>query len=269
MSSFEPRPISDDEFIVAFRDLTIRLDSHIKLVAGGDLRFRNDLAGVVRILLGRDKANQAVKRFCKRFGQPEPRVAIFGSAREGEHTILHLAALPTTDDDDEGHRLNISTELMSQVAIVVRAAKSALRFTWQAVIDDYGNSFGAHLTRTVPRILDATRFYGVGPTDIGTYMLWSIGIAASAAAHELLVTSDSSHVPAAHGRYLAGTEITEVLYLREGGKDDLRARVRREDWSVPGPLISMPSPSGQHLLLSVSDGGKLRLTVIEPEGADK
>jgi hypothetical protein len=62
---------------------------------------------------------------------------------------------------------------------------------------------------------------------------------------------------------LAGTEITEILYLRKDGKDDLRARIRRESWQTPGPIVAVPNPDGDHLLFSVELGGKLSLTVIE------
>ena len=115
---------------------------------------------------------------------------------------------------------------MGQVAIVTRTNDHHLKFTWQAIVEDYGNTFGAHLSRTVPEILDQVKYLGVGPTDFGSYMLRSLGVVASAAAHQLLREQDSCHQLVEHESYFHGTEISEVLYLRKEGKDDLRVELR-------------------------------------------
>ena len=99
-------------------------------------------------------------------------------------------------------------------------------------------------------------------------MLWSIGVASSSAAHKLLTLSDPKHVPTEHPRYLAGTEIMEVLHLRKGGEEDLRARIQREYWDKSGPIISVANQEGDLLTFSVAPGGNLSLR-IERGGASR
>jgi len=49
--------------------------------------------------------------------------------------------------------------------------------------------------------------------------------------------------------------------LREGGKDDLRVGMRREEWKKAGPILTVRNPDRQVLVFSISEGGYLRLEV--------
>ena len=152
---------------------------------------------------------------------------------------------------------------MGQVAIVTRTNDHHLKFTWQAIVEDYGNTFGAHLSRTVPEILDQVQYLGVGPTDFGSYMLRSLGVVASAAAHQLLREQDSCHQLVEHESYFHGTEISEVLYLRKEGKDDLRVELRRKRWNEAGRIMTVRNAEGKLLCFSILQGGRLSLEVVE------
>ena len=106
-------------------------------------------------------------------------------------------------------------------------------------------------------------YLGVGPTDLGSYMLRELGVVASFAAHQLLLEKDLSHEPVEHDPYFHGTHIAEVLYLRKEGKDDLRVNLRRKRWSEAGHIMTVRNPEGSVLRFSVLQGGQLSLEVVE------
>ncbi|CAN5131582.1 hypothetical protein BH18GEM1_BH18GEM1_17830 [soil metagenome] len=229
---------------------------------------------MVRILLGRDRANQAIRRLCSRFGFDEPQVSISTPATTGDDVLLSIGGMPILSEgsgDEPGlskRTVRISSELLETVPLFVRLESGSMQFTWQAIIDDYGNSFGAHLSVTIPRILDLVRFVGVGSTDFGTFMLRTVGVAASHASHRLLTDISKAHESIVHDPYFFGSEITGILYLRRAGKEDVRARIRRKNWKEPGIVCAVATPSGKQFVFYVTEGGQLATRVAElPEGA--
>ena len=259
MTDRTPRALSDTEFLERFKSVVHRLDSHIAAIDDGDYFIRDDLATVLRTLLTRGKGDDGIRRLLSRFGLSAPTRRISPSANEVANVLLAIGALPA--EEDPSSVVAVPDGLMSAVALFVRSDKGARRATWEDVVTDYGNTFGAHLSTTVPVLLDDVHYFGLSETDFGTYMLRSAGVLTSSACHELLQQLKADDKLVTHSPYMDGAQITQAIYLREAGKDDLRVQVRREKWKRAGPIMSVRNAERRDLLFSVAEGGYLQLEV--------
>jgi hypothetical protein len=260
MADRMPRPLSDAEFLARFRAVVRRLDAHLRAIDRGEYFVRDDLATVLRTLLTRGKGDDGIRRLLSRFSQKPPTRSISTFANEGPNVLFAIGALPA-EFDTAAKAVAVPDELMSAIALFSRSAKGTRRVSWEDVVTDYGNTFGAHLSTTVPVLLDDVHYFGLSETDFGTYMLRSIGVLTSSVCHELLQKLKADHEVATHSSYMVGTQIYGAIYLREAGKDDLRVHMRREDWKTAAPIMTIRNAEKQDLLFSVSDGGNLSLAV--------
>ena len=259
MTDRTPRALSDTEFLARLKIVVHRLDAHIAAIDGGDYFIRDDLATVLRTLLTRGKGVDGIRRLLSRFSLAAPTRAISPSPNEAPNVLLAIGALPA--EGEPANAVTVPDGFMSVVALFVRSAKGARRATWENVVTDYGNTFGAHLSTTVPVLLDDVHYFGLSKTDFGTYMLRSAGVITSSVCHELLQHLRVDDEPVTHSPYMAGAQIFQAIYLREAGKDDLRVQLRREEWKKAGPIMSVRNAERQDLLFSIADGGYLRLEV--------
>jgi hypothetical protein len=255
-----PRALEDAEFLGRFSTVVRRLDAHLDAIDRGEYFVRDDLATVLRTLLTRGKGDDGIRRLLSRFSLDAPTRRISPPANEGPDVLLAIGALPA-DEDQSGKTVTVPEELMSTTALFVRSPKGTRSVKWEDVVTDYGNTFGAHLSTTVPILLDEVHYFGLSETDFGTYMLRAIGVLTSSVCHELLQQLKAAAQPVTHSAYMAGTQIYQAIYLREAGKDDLRVNVRREEWKKAGPIMTVRNPEHHDLLFSIVDGGYLSLTV--------
>jgi len=260
MSNRTPRALDDAEFLVRFRTVVKRLDTQLKLIDEGQYHVRDDLATVLRALLTRGKGDDGIRRLATRFSLKPPKRGISRPANDGPNVLLAIGALPA-DDESSAQTVTVPDQLMLAVPLSVRSSAGIRRATWDNVVSDYGNTFGAHLSTTVPAILDDVHYFGLTETDFGTYMLRSLGVLASSVCHELVRQIDPHSIAVTHNPYMAGTQIYEAMYLREGGTDDLRVGMRKEEWTKAGPVMTVRNQEGQDLVFSIADGGRLQLAV--------
>jgi hypothetical protein len=255
-----PRALGDSEFLARFLTVVHRLDAHLAAIDRGDYFVRDDLATVLRTLLTRGKGDDGIRRLLSRFNLTPLSRKLSPSAYEAPNVLLAIGALPA-DEDESAKAMTVPDEFMSANALFARAAKGARCVTWRDIVSDYGNTFGAHLSTTVPILLDDVHYLGLSETDFGTYMLRSAGVLTSSVCHELLQQLKTDDEAVTHSPYMAGTQIYQAIYLREAGKDDLRVNMRREEWKKAAPIMTVRSPECQDLLFSVAEGGYLRLEV--------
>jgi hypothetical protein len=262
MADRATRALSDAEFLARFRTVVRRLDAHLRAIDRGEYFVRDDLATVLRTLLTRGKGDDGLRRLLSRFSQKPPTRRISPFANEGPNVLFAIGALPA-ESDTSAKAVTVPDDLMSAIALFSRSAKGTRLVSWEDVVTDYGNTFGAHLSTTVPVLLDDVHYFGLSETDFGTYMLRSIGVLTSSVCHELLQELKADDDPATHCSYMAGTQIYQAMYLRDGGKDDLRVNMRRENWKKAAPIMTIRNAEKQDLLFSVVDGGNLSLAVRE------
>ena len=260
MSNRTPRALSESEFLYRFRTVVKRLDTHLKLIDSGQYHMRDDLATILRTLLTRGKGDDGIRRFLTRFSLKPPKRDISPSANDGSKVVFAIGALPSTEKET-AQSVTVPNQLMHAVPLFIRSKAGTHHATWENVVTDYGNTFGAHISTTVPVILDDVHFYGLSETDFGTYMLRSLGVLASSVCHELILQVDSSHIAVDHSVYFDGSQIIAAEYIFEDGKDILNASIRRENWKKEGAIMSIPSTEGKQIVFSIIDGGKLRLNI--------
>lgn len=260
MADRTPRALEDKEFLARFTTVVRRLDAHLAAIDRGEYFVRDDLATVLRTLLARGRGDDGIRRLLSRFSLKAPTRKISPPASNAPNVLLAIGALPT-DEDQAARAVAVPDELMSATALFVRSRQGTRGATWEDIVTDYGNTFGAHLGTTVPTLLDDVHYFGLSETDFGTYMLRSIGVLVSDACHELLRRMEVDDKPASYSPYMAGMQIFQAIYLREGSKDDLRVNLRREAWKKAGPIMTVRNSEEHDLLFSITDGGHLSLTV--------
>lgn len=260
---FQPRPVQETEYIATFADLVARLDRHIVNVGNQQKGARDDLAAVLRILINRDGGNDAIGRFCKLTKRPEPQICVSTLNLNSKHLVLQIAGLPEVDN----LQLNttVPTGLRTTTCVAKMEQGKVRTFTWETLIDAYGNTFGSHLGQKIPKLLDEVRLHGFGDTDFGSYMLRSIGVAISAACHVLLLQVNTSHKPVTHDPLFQGMEVTAVNFTFDGRQHSLEAKARRQNWKAAGPLVSVVAQDGMQFILGTAEGGFLRLTTVPPK----
>ena len=258
MSNRTPRAVGDTEFLLRFRTVVKRLDTQLQLIDDGHYHVRDDLATILRTLPTRGKGDDGIRRLLTRFSLKPPKRDISPPAHDGPNVLLAIGALPM-DDNGSAQMVTVPDQLMLAVPLFVRSSAGTRRATWESVVSDYGNTFGAHLSTSVPAILDDVHYFGLSETDFGTYMLRSLGVLTSSACHELLHQLDPNNTAVTHHPYMAGTQIYAAMYLREDGKDDLRVNIRRKNWKQAGPVMTVRNPEGKQLLFSIADGGRFAI----------
>jgi hypothetical protein len=260
MTNRTPRALDDAEFLVRFRTVVKRLDTQLQLIDNGQYHVRDDLATILRTLLTRGKGDDGIRRLLNRFSLQPPKRDISPPANEEPNILFAIGALPI-DGNGIAKTVTVPDQLMIAVPLFVRSSAGTRRATWESVVSDYGNTFGAHLSTTVPAILDDVHYFGLSETDFGTYMLRSLGVLTSSVCHELLHRLDQNNTAVTHPPYMAGTQIYAAMHLREDGKDDLRVNIQREDWKKAGPIMTVRNPEGQQLMFAIADGGQLQFSI--------
>lgn len=258
-----PRALSNDEFVHRFRAVVRRLDRHISLMDKDDYELRDDIASVLRTLTAPGKGDDGIRRLISRFSLSQPIRQITAPPKQGPNVQFAIGSLPA-DDLPGSVRVTVPDGVMHAAALFIRSTDGARTATWEDVVTDYGNTFGAHLSTTVPKLLDEVHYFGLSETDFGAYMLRALGVLTSSACHELLSRLDAKHTHALHDTYMAGTRVYAAVYLSEHGLDDLRVQLSRAQWTKPGPVMTLRNPVGKELVFSVADGGRLHLAVREP-----
>lgn len=263
MSNRTPRALSNEEFLVQFRTVVKRLDTHLRLIDEGQYHMRDDLATVLRTLLSRGNGDDGIRRFQSRFSLKQPKRDIYLSASEEPGVILSIGALPFANKIHKHviQTVTVPDQLMLAVPLFVRSNAGVRRANWERVVTDYGNTFGAHLSTTVPAILDDVHYFGMSETDFGTYMLRSLGVMISSVCHELIHQIDQNNVAVTHQPYMAGLNIFTAMILYKDGKDDMHVGLMFESFEKEMPIMSYRNPVGEQLIYSITENQQHKLTV--------
>lgn len=246
MSRRSPRPITGAEFLEAFRRVVRRLDNHLIAIDRGEYHLRDDLATVLRTIVARGKGDDALRRLLKRFNLNPPTCWVSPPATPGVGVMLSVGALPV---DQGAHtvckpiRVSVPDELMMANAVVALTTEGGIvSASWEKVVIDYGNTFGAHLSTTVPGILDDVHYYGLSETDFGTFMLRTLGVVISSSCHEVLSKLDPAHESVTHDHYMAGAHIIRAVYFRSDTTDELTVEFSLKKGRRSVSLMSVKTP---------------------------
>lgn len=256
-----PRQIEDNEFLQAFMNQLQRLHIQISNLDAGHVVVRDDLAGSLRTLFCRGKGNDVLRRFCSRFGKEQPKAKVSPSITDKSGLQFGFSGILIDPSQNEGVELCVPDELGPFCCASVRVGDVLQEFTWEQVVEDYGNTFGSHLSRTIPVLFDRVQIYGLGHIDFGSFMLRNLAVVVSSCAQELIQSLGQGYSPTSINPYFNGIQITRGTYHRRGGKEYLQAKVQKENWKIAGKVMTVQTPEQDILEFSISDGGHLSVTI--------
>ena len=136
------------------------------------------------------------------------------------------------------------SDLMQAPALVTRTKKGPKAVVWEDIVLAYGNTFGVHLSGSIPDILDDVRFMGLAQTDFGTFMLRSLAVLTSDAGHRMVQALDPGHSYKTHPVVFQGVKLFQAQYQRIGTQDDVRAQIEIVPIERDTPIRAVRRPEG-------------------------
>jgi hypothetical protein len=140
---------------------------------------------------------------------PPPQVLVTRAAHDGPLVILSAGAMPVTPENaDLPHKIEtrmVNLNVWSDMtALVVRDGIPHRVNNWNRVIAMYANTFGSHLSGTIPDTLLKTSSIMSGKLDLGQYLVHCAGIVTENALNQVLapLVGDAIILPHKQGRKL-------------------------------------------------------------------
>jgi hypothetical protein len=186
-----PRALTDDEFVAAAIELGQRLRRHLDALEQGEAGAVADVASVLRTLVVRGDGDDVIRRLCKRKQVDLPEVLVTRAAHDGPLVILSAGAMPVTPEKtDLPHKIKTLKVTLNgwsdMTALVVRDGIPRRVNNWDRVIAMYANTFGSHLSGTIPNTLLKTSSIMSGELDLGQYLVHCAGIVTENALNQVL-----------------------------------------------------------------------------------
>ncbi|OBI37181.1 hypothetical protein A5709_15225 [Mycobacterium sp. E1386] len=244
-SKYQPRATTPDELIAGAAQLRARLTRHLDALERRDPGAVQDVAAVLRTALAHGKGDDVVRRLCRAARVPLPQVRVSQPANQSPHVLLAAGAMPVLvdDDADQVHPQLVDIDRWTRMPALVVAGGLPHRVTdWNELIGLYANTYGSHLSGTIPEVLsNASRVRSDG-LDLGEYLVHCAGIIGedaldqaldATAGHTLVVPGKRHRIlnplcqltlgedsdgpyfsQAVNGKYLPVGKPTDVLKLR-------------------------------------------------------
>ena len=190
-TKYAPQAISDEDFVAGAIELGQRLTRHLSALENGAAGAVADVAAVLRTLIVRGDGNDVIRRLCKRKGVALPEVLVTRAAHDGPSVVLSAGAIPVTPEDED-HPHQIATRMVNlnewadMTALVVRGGTPKRVNNWDRVISMYANTFGSHMSGTIPNTLLKTSSVMSGELDLGEYLTFCAAIVAENALNQVL-----------------------------------------------------------------------------------
>lgn len=192
-TKYQPQAISDEEFVSGAISLGQRLTRHLGALEEGEMGAVADVAAVLRTLIVRGEGDDVIRRLCKRKRLPLPEVLVTRAAFDGPAVVLSAGAIPVAPEDQD-HPHQIATRMVSidvwsnMTALVVRGGNPRRVNNWDRIISMYANTFGSHMSGTIPDTLLETSSIMSGKLDLGEYLIFCAGIVTENALNQVLDT---------------------------------------------------------------------------------
>jgi len=189
---YAPQSISDGDFVAGSIELGQRLSRHLTALENSEPGAVADVAAVVRTLIVRGQGNDVIRRLCKRKHMPLPEVYVSRAAYDEPSVILSAGGIPGLPEHEEAphqipsHMVDLD-KWSDMTAFVVRGAPKRVN-DWNHVINMYANTFGSHMSGTIPNTLVEASSILSGELDLGEYLIFCAGIVAESALNQVLDT---------------------------------------------------------------------------------
>lgn len=191
------RPATPDEVVRVARRLRQRLGRHLDALEAGEVGAVDDVAAVLRTLLAHGAGDDVVLRLCRMKSIALPQIHVSEPVVDRQAIGLAFGAVPAPADAEAVRRVDIDA-WRGLPALIVRGAPRRVN-TWEQLISAYANTFGSHLSGTIPHLLSETSSICYsGALDLGEYLIHCAGIVAEDALQQVLGSIDGD-IPAATG----------------------------------------------------------------------
>jgi hypothetical protein len=138
-------------------------------------------------------------------------------ARDRPNVNLSIGAIQVTAPDESvtptgrpvEERLVNFDEWTQMTALVVSGAQPR-RFDWNTVVSMYANTFGSHLSGTIPEVLARTSQITSHRLDLGQYLVHCAGVIAEGALNQVLADVQGAPIVQPH---VSGREFNALVGL--------------------------------------------------------
>lgn len=214
-----------------------RLRRHAEAVRDLSPTARDDLAGVLHLLVGGDGDSDGYGLLRRAFGSlglDTPIVAAWGRDMEveldGEPVILGLRAAPSAEGSPRPLPEHLDETCLR---FALPGVEPEDNWTYADLIKKVRNKFASHVDRKPPRWLRELRYFPAGDSDVVTVLLLSIAeTVLQATTTALFDAGIDVGVYELGDRYLNGIELNQAYVLgRPAVRLDVRAELRCETWA--------------------------------------
>jgi hypothetical protein len=197
-----PKQATPDEVVEVARRLRQRLGRHLDALEAGQVGAVDDVAAALRTLLAHGKGDDVIVRLCRIHGIPLPQIQVSEPVVDSQRIGLAFGAVPAPSQDDPPVIIVDIDAWRRLPALIVRGAPRRVS-TWEQLITEYANTFGSHLSGTIPHLLSHMSSIGYsGPLDLGEYLIHCAGIVAEDALQQVLGAIDGDKAPPPRHRML-------------------------------------------------------------------
>ncbi|WP_156781238.1 hypothetical protein [Mycobacterium gordonae] len=181
-----PRATTGDEKVAQLRRLQRRLDRALGAIAQGDTDAVDDVAAILRTLVGRGKGNDLIRRTRAVMNLKWPLLFVGPEAKD-TGVRLSAGSIPARLKMPEGDCRWVRLDEWTQaLAVVIDEGHGQRKATWEKLIEDYANTFGSHASQSIPRMLDATARMHAVELNLGQYMIHCAGLGIADAVAQML-----------------------------------------------------------------------------------
>lgn len=254
------RNITDDEYITQIIYLLMRLKDHCDAIHDGALYRADDLAVVMRTLLGRGGGDDALAGMYRRLRHPQPTIQVSKPPASGADVYLSFGSVPRPTGSDSYDSLTF-TELQDRLVVVTGTGERLRRrVVWKSLIEDLGNTWGAHLSSTMPYYLERVEVGSGDDNPLSIHLLTCL----ATAVHRAVVDFDwphsdrFSHLPSPEypESYVDGGTIELLSPPGQGRSINIVPRI---------DLTRRPPHNKMLLSTALEDGVMVIATWVEPD----
>ncbi|MCV7008232.1 hypothetical protein [Mycobacterium gordonae] len=186
-----PKAATQAEVVAVARRLRQRLSRHLDALETGEIGAVDDLAAVLRTLLAHGKGDDAIVRLCHSHKLPLPQVRVSLPVADDQKIGLAFGAIPAPDEP--GHPPTVVMDIdrwRGLDALIIKGAPRRVN-SWEQLITEYANTYGSHLSGTIPHLLSHASSMGYsGNLDVGEYLIHCAGLVAEDALQQVLKAID-------------------------------------------------------------------------------
>lgn len=238
--SVSDRTTTEVELVKHARSTLHRLSTNLDAVDAGDPHAAETVASLLRTLISDGKGNSVCRRLGK-LGITFPTVTV--SRAPGHHptTIFSLGNMPDLDglaaDTSGGQGWRREEPFLRWIGLTslrMPIASQRTTYSFAHLIAAIANTYGSHVSHTVPDLLDRATLFGVSGFSLSAYLVRQVAWAVERSCERALV--DAGCEVGDHARravhlgesFVAGLEVTE---------DDVDVEASVKQW--PAQLLSL------------------------------